>query len=88
MILTFFEMGDTDIVCIVGSGIPSGRYLRSGEPDNSHVLGHKIVRNMDVDRSGSCHLFVRILQVLPGVSRVILKRYGSTEVGICVIASD
>ena len=47
MKLKLRTLEDTYIVCIVGSGIPSGQYLGSFDTVNYRVIGHKIVPDLD-----------------------------------------
>ena len=48
------------IVCILGSGIPSGRYLSSCDTVNYHVLGHTLVPDLASNIYSSCHVFVNM----------------------------
>ena len=58
MTLTFCSLEATDIVSIIGSGIPSRIYLGGCDTIKSLFLGNKIVPDLAEDRSGLCHMFV------------------------------
>ena len=59
MTLMLRVLEDTDLVCIVGSGISGGRYLVV-----TQVLEHTILQDLAADRSGLCSMFFKKI-ILP-----------------------
>ena len=57
MLLSLRVLEATDVVCIVGSVIPGGRYLGSSDPSS----GAYVVPDLAADRSGLCSMFVKTI---------------------------